>query len=431
MTGLTVLASGKGGVGKTFLAVSLAHALTHLGRRVLLVDADLGLANIDVQLGFDEPIGLGRAIAGGLDPGALVQDRGGGLSTLTGAGTGQSLDGLATARLEEAVERLAALATSFDEVLVDLPSGLDRVGPAFIGKARRLLLVGSNEPTSLTDNYALVKLTRGAAPRPLFVANAVADALNVRDVPLPITPNRLNAIVAGAEPAPPPDLKAAAPAAAEVPADKDAITGAITGDGEVVVKADPAAIWDALLDPQSLKAIIPGCHAVEAVSENHYRAEVSLGVGPIRGRFTADVHLSDLVEHRAAKLSGTLSGPLGKAEGRGRVTLAGEGDSTRIGYTYGVDVGGKVASVGGRMIRRAAQLIIGEFFERLGRVATGGENGKAAAAADAAQPAAPAGTASDEAAADATPKTPPRETAPEAPSTGASSWLKRLFGDKS
>ncbi|MCC0016522.1 MAG: molybdopterin-dependent oxidoreductase [Rhodobiaceae bacterium] len=266
---------------------------------------------------------------------------------------------------------------------------------------------------------------------PVCIANAVADALNVRDVPLPITPNRLNAIVAGAEPAPPPDLKAAAPAAAEVPADKDAITGAITGDGEVVVKADPAAIWDALLDPQSLKAIIPGCHAVEAVSENHYRAEVSLGVGPIRGRFTADVHLSDLVEHRAAKLSGTLSGPLGKAEGRGRVTLAGEGDSTRIGYTYGVDVGGKVASVGGRMIRRAAQLIIGEFFERLGRVATGGENGKAAAAADAAQPAAPAGTASDEAAADATPKTPPRETAPEAPSTGASSWLKRLFGDKS
>lgn len=176
MTGLTVLASGKGGVGKTFLAVSLAHALTHLGRRVLLVDADLGLANIDVQLGLDEPLGLGRAIAGGLDPAALVRDRGGGLSTLTGAGTGRGLDGLATARLEEAVDRLAGLAPNFDDVLVDLPSGLERVGPAFIGRARRLLLVGSNEPTSLTDNYALLKLTRGAAPRPLFVANAVTDA---------------------------------------------------------------------------------------------------------------------------------------------------------------------------------------------------------------------------------------------------------------
>ncbi|MEZ5862155.1 MAG: cellulose synthase operon protein YhjQ/BcsQ [Geminicoccaceae bacterium] len=180
MTGLTVLASGKGGVGKTFLAVSLAHALTHLGRRVLLVDADLGLANIDVQLGFDGPLGLGRAIAAGLDPATLVQDRGGGLWTLTGAGTGQGLDRLPTARLEDAVERLAALATTFDEVLVDLPSGLERVGPAFIGKAKRLLLVGSNEPTSLTDNYALVKLTRGAAPRPLFVANAVADAAEGR-----------------------------------------------------------------------------------------------------------------------------------------------------------------------------------------------------------------------------------------------------------
>ncbi|MEZ5863422.1 MAG: hypothetical protein R3D25_04870 [Geminicoccaceae bacterium] len=65
-------------------------------------------------------------------------------------------------------------------MLVDLPSGLDRVGPAFIGRARRLLLVGSNEPTSLTDNYALVKLTRCSTPRPLFVANAVADAAEGR-----------------------------------------------------------------------------------------------------------------------------------------------------------------------------------------------------------------------------------------------------------
>ncbi len=175
MTGLTVLASGKGGVGKTFLAISLAHALVHQGRRVLLVDADLGLANIDVQLGHDGPIGLGRAIALGLDPATLIQDRGGGLSTLTGAGTGEGLDRLATAGLEAAVERLVALAPSFDEVLVDLPSGLERVGPAFIRRARRLLLVGSNEPTSLTDNYALVKLTRGAAPPPWFVANAVVD----------------------------------------------------------------------------------------------------------------------------------------------------------------------------------------------------------------------------------------------------------------
>ena len=176
MTGLTVLASGKGGVGKTFLAVSLAHALAQKGRRVLLVDADLGLANIDVQLGYDEPMGLGRAIATGLDPAALIRDRGNGLSTLTGAGTGRGLERLTTAGLETAVERLAGLAPAFDEVLVDLPSGLERVGPAFIRRAGRLLLVGSNEPTSLTDNYALLKLTRGAAPRPFLVANAVTDA---------------------------------------------------------------------------------------------------------------------------------------------------------------------------------------------------------------------------------------------------------------
>ena len=200
---------------------------------------------------------------------------------------------------------------------------------------------------------------------PVCVANAVADALSIKDVPLPVTPDRLNAIVAGAEPAPPED------AAIAKPAEKTAGAAPISGTGAVTVKADVAEIWKALLDPESLKQIIPGCYSVTAVSPEHYRAEVSLGVGPIRGRFTANVELSDLEVERAATLSGDLAGPLGKAQGNGRVTLTPDADGTRIDYSYGVDVGGKVASVGGRMIKRAAQLVIGQFFERLARVAAG------------------------------------------------------------
>lgn len=202
---------------------------------------------------------------------------------------------------------------------------------------------------------------------PVCVANAVADALGAKDVPLPITQDRLNAMIAGDEPPPPEDL--ATPA---TPASEAAAGGpGIAGTGSVRVAAPPADIWRALLDPRTLERIVPGAHSVEAVSDDRFRADVSLGVGPIRGRFAADVKLSDLVPERSAHLSGVLSGPLGRAEGSGNVRLAPEDGGTRVDYDYGVDVGGKVASVGGRMIRRAAEIVIGRFFERLSVVAAG------------------------------------------------------------
>ena len=181
MTGLTVLASGKGGVGKTFLAVSLAHALARRGRRVLLVDADLGLANVEVQLGLEPGLGLARAIAGGLDLSALVRPLPGlAFSFLGGSGSGAALAGLGDARLGRAVDQLAALAERFDDVLVDLPSGLERIALVCIERASRFVVVGNNEPTALTDNYALIKLSRDAAARPWFLANDVANTTEGR-----------------------------------------------------------------------------------------------------------------------------------------------------------------------------------------------------------------------------------------------------------
>jgi len=177
MTGLTVLASGKGGVGKTFLAVTLAHALARRGRRVLLVDADLGLANIEVQLGLEPGIALARAIRAGLDLSTLVRHHERcGFALVGGSGAGVVLRGLATARLERAADGLGTLARRFDDVLVDLPSGLGRVASTLVARASRLIVVGNNEPTTLTDNYAFIKLTRETAPEPWFLANDVADA---------------------------------------------------------------------------------------------------------------------------------------------------------------------------------------------------------------------------------------------------------------
>lgn len=177
MTGLTVIASGKGGVGKTFLAVTLAHALARRGRRVLLVDADLGLANIEVQLGLEPGIALARAIQAGLDLRRLVHRHAAcGFALIGGSGSSDASAGLTTARLEHAVESLRDLANDFDDVLVDLPSGLGRIATTFVAAASRLVVVGNNEPTTLTDNYAFIKLTRGPAPAPWFLANDIADA---------------------------------------------------------------------------------------------------------------------------------------------------------------------------------------------------------------------------------------------------------------
>ena len=211
---------------------------------------------------------------------------------------------------------------------------------------------------------------------PVCIANAVADALSLKDVPLPITPNRLNDLMAGDEATCPEGLlqpadqqhvqSAPASAAAET-------SSGISGQGQAFAPASPAEIWQTLLDPDSLQKIIPGCRSVRLAGPNHYAADVSLGVGPIRGRFDADVRLSDLQLNRSAVLTGGIEGLLGKSEGSGRLVLSPQSDGTRIEYSYEINVGGKVASVGGRMIQRAAEVVIGQFFQRLGRIAAGDE----------------------------------------------------------
>jgi 2-furoyl-CoA dehydrogenase large subunit len=195
------------------------------------------------------------------------------------------------------------------------------------------------------------------------VANAVADALGVADLELPLYPAKLSEIVHGPErPAP-----ARAEGAAAAPA-MPALTGAghaLSGRGDTLGPASPQTVWETLLDPAKLAAVIPGCHKLDLVGDNLYRAEVSLGVGPVRGRFVAEVGLSDMDPPNATTLSGGLSGPLGTSRGSGRVRLVAEGSGTRVSYEYNIEIGGKVAAVGGRMIEGAARVVVGQFFQRL------------------------------------------------------------------
>ncbi len=131
------------------------------------------------------------------------------------------------------------------------------------------------------------------------------------------------------------------------------------------VPAPPQQVWAVLLDPEALRALLPGCEALERVAENDYRARLSIGVGPVRGRYEARVRLFDLDPPRALKLSGEGVGALGSASGEGAVELSPEGGGTRITYRYSVAIAGKVAAVGGRMLDGAAKILIAQFFERL------------------------------------------------------------------
>ncbi|MGH6750979.1 MAG: SRPBCC domain-containing protein, partial [Bradyrhizobium sp.] len=96
-------------------------------------------------------------------------------------------------------------------------------------------------------------------------------------------------------------------------------------------------------------------------------------IGPVKGRYRAEVKLSDLDPPRALTLSGSAEGGLGFGGGEGRITLTPHESGTTLHYVYDAAIGGKVASIGGRLLDGAAKVIIGQFFTSLARHAGGGK----------------------------------------------------------
>jgi 2-furoyl-CoA dehydrogenase large subunit len=203
---------------------------------------------------------------------------------------------------------------------------------------------------------------------PVCLANAVADALAIAEIDLPLTPAK---IAAHLHPAEAPPAVASVSLAAGT---RHGEGGALQGEGEATVPAKPAEVWRLLLDPDTLASIIPGSHGVEKFSDTRFQAAVTLGVGPVKGRYRAVVALSDLDPTKAVTLAGTVAGALGVGRGRGRITLAEDPAGTRISYTYEAEIGGKVAAVGGRLLDGAARVIIAQFFAALARKLGGGES---------------------------------------------------------
>ncbi|MFN6924034.1 MAG: CoxG family protein [Tabrizicola sp.] len=131
------------------------------------------------------------------------------------------------------------------------------------------------------------------------------------------------------------------------------------------IRAEPAIVWSAILNPEVLKDCIPGCQSLTGSASEGYEAVVKQKVGPVSATFTGLVQLSDIVEGQSLRISGEGKGGVaGFARGGADVTLEPIPEGTRLSYAVEASVGGKIAQLGSRIIDGFAKKMADEFFAR-------------------------------------------------------------------
>lgn len=177
---IIAVASGKGGVGKTWLSITLAQSFARQGLRTLLFDGDIGLANVDIQLGLMPDRDLGSVIAGRFRLQDAIMPSEAGFDIIAGKSGSASLATLDQAALNSLRDDLIEVARGYDKVVIDLGAGVDAVVRTLAQAAGVMLVVTNDEPTALTDAYAFIKLTR-MADRNADIRLVVNVAATTRD----------------------------------------------------------------------------------------------------------------------------------------------------------------------------------------------------------------------------------------------------------
>jgi flagellar biosynthesis protein FlhG len=183
---LVAVTSGKGGVGKTNVAVNVAICLAARGHRVVLIDADLGLANADVLMDINAPFNLSHVISGAKTIDQVLVDAPGGIKIVLGISGVGRLANLSEFERHNLVQSMAHLESLSDIVVLDCSAGISRNVMTFAAAADFVLVVTTPEPTALTDAYATTKvLSRERFESSLGVvvnfANSSAEAQSVAD----------------------------------------------------------------------------------------------------------------------------------------------------------------------------------------------------------------------------------------------------------
>jgi len=149
--------SGKGGVGKSTLTVNLAIQLSRLGKKVIILDADFGLANVEVMLGIRPDYNLADLMFRGKDLKDIIMPGPENIGFISGGSGIQELSRLTREQVVYLVQKLYELDEMADIILVDTGAGIADTVLEFVSASNEVLLVATSEPTSITDAYALLK----------------------------------------------------------------------------------------------------------------------------------------------------------------------------------------------------------------------------------------------------------------------------------
>jgi flagellar biosynthesis protein FlhG len=180
------ISSGKGGVGKTSVAINLGLALGQLGRRVVLLDADLGLANLDVMLGLRPKHHLGHVVSGERTIADILVQAAPNVAVIPGgSGLGDLVD-LPRHQRDSLIRSFTLLDRLADILIIDTAAGVSSDVSSFVLAASELVVVTTPDPAAITDAYALVKVVTGlgARPRIRLLVNQVSGSAEADEVAL-------------------------------------------------------------------------------------------------------------------------------------------------------------------------------------------------------------------------------------------------------
>ncbi len=250
---IVAVTSGKGGVGKTFMSANLAAALARRGERVLVLDADLGLANLDVVLNLFPKTTLHDVFTGKSTLDAALLPAPGGFDVLL-AGSGLVEYSRLTPEVrDQLLEVIEKVAPRYDRILLDTGAGISDVVLYTVSLADDVLVVATPEPTSLTDAYATIKVLASQQQRRLIYL--VVNQVN-RSGEGKVIRGQLQQVI---------DRYVTPTLARELDGTAEAVKLILVGE----VPADPS-VREAIQKRQLLMQMLPGCpsaRAVQAVAE--------------------------------------------------------------------------------------------------------------------------------------------------------------------
>ena len=141
-------------------------------------------------------------------------------------------------------------------------------------------------------------------------------------------------------------------------------------EGSYDVKAPRQKVWDAFLDPETLRKAIPGCEKLELIGNDEYKATLKIGVAAVKGTFEGKVRLLEKKPPESYRLAAEGSGGPGFVRADTLITLTDADGGTRVSYSADVQIGGLIAGIGQRMLGGVSKMMADQFFNKMTELLT-------------------------------------------------------------